>query len=130
MTFFVISLHSFLRIMTDEQAASILSQHGFSTALFAPAWTYEHFSTATPSSEELPIAVAVDRSMWEGIMLPDELGCDCRRGKPHHTEFYRSNPIIKQIDEFPTGSNQFFETHFSKGYEEISSPGDEAGAFF
>ena len=104
----------------------MLSQHGFSAAIFAPAWTYEHFSTDILRSSEPPIAKAVDRAMWEGVTLPEELDCDCRKGKPHHTMFYKSNPITKQIEEFPAGSNQFFETHFARGFEEIPKSGEEA----
>ena len=113
-----------LRIMM-EQAASVLCQHGLSTAIFAPAWPYEHFSTVISQGMERTIAKAVDRSMWEGVILPEELGCDCRKGRPHHTLFYRSNPIIGQFNELPSGSNQFFETHFNREINDVSPSRDE-----
>lgn len=94
-----------------------LAEHGFSTAVFGPAWTHEHFSTSppidAPAANSIPIAKAVDRSMWKGFCLPDELGCDCRKGRPHHTKSYRSEPITKYAREYPAGSVLFLETNFS-----------------
>ena len=95
-----------------------LADEGFSTAIFGPAWTHEHFSTSAmrkpPNGCVLSIAKAVDRSMWEGFTLPDELGCDCRKGRPHHSKDYRLNAIIKSAREYPAGSGTFLKTSFSR----------------
>lgn len=97
-----------------------LAEHRFSTAVFGPAWTHEHFSTSSlidaPASNAISIAKAVDGSMWKGFCLPDELGCDCRKGRPHHTKDYRSEPIIKYAREYPAGSVLFLETNFSGAF--------------
>lgn len=97
---------------------SFLSANGFSTAMFGPAWAYEHFTAFNISSGIKPsIAHQVDDSMWTGICLPDELYCDCREGKPHHTDFYQSHAIIEFAQEYPTGSSRFFETRFVQAFQ-------------
>ncbi len=97
-----------------------LAEHGFSTAVFGPAWTHEHFSTSpltdAPEGDTTTIAKAVNQSMWEGFYLPEELTCDCRKARPHHTRYYRSEPIIKHAREYPAGSHSFFETNFSRAF--------------
>lgn len=96
-----------------------LKSVGFSTAIFAPAWTYEHFSnihSVDSNISETSLAKAVDRSMWEGSSLPENLGCDCLKGKPHHTETYKTHPITKHAGEFPAGSSTFFHTHFRNAF--------------
>ena len=67
-------------------------------------------SSANPFDQS--IRTSVSESIWQGAVLPPNLDCDCR-GRPHHTEQYRANPIIKSATEFPVGSASFFETDFS-----------------
>ena len=96
-----------------------LAEHGFSTAIFGPAWAHEHFSTSadgTYGGAENSIAKAVDRSMWKGVLLPKELGCDCRKGRPHHNQYYTLEPIVKSACEYPAGSNSFLETDFGQAF--------------
>lgn len=101
-------------------AMSALSSNGFSSAIFAPAWAYEHFSTCSTWSinpgSKASIAHQVDDSMWIGTRLPDELHCDCRKGKPHHTVFYQSHAIVESAQEYPQGSSRFFETKFVQAF--------------
>ena len=100
----------------------ILSGYGFSTAVFAPAWPYEHFSAAISDFKRSDsIAKNVDRSLWTGSTLWDELDCDCQSSKPHHTMHYKSNPIIKYAFEYPAGSSHFFESAFGKGFKRVFS---------
>ena len=61
-------------------------------------------------------AKAVDQSMWEGFTLPEDLGCDCHKGEPHHSQYYRPLPIVKSAREYPAGSNSFLETNFSRAF--------------
>ena len=61
----------------------------------------------------------VDRSMWEGSVLPDDLECGCRKGRPHHREGYRTSPIICSAQQFPVGSSKFFETDFRRPFEKL-----------
>ena len=92
-----------------------LAGDGFSTAIFGPAWTYEHFSTF-PNGNTMPIAKAVHRSMWEGFALPEELNCDCHKDRAHHSTDYRSNPIVNSARQYPAGSSLFLETNFSPAF--------------
>lgn len=61
-----------MRRLTSFQAIHLLANQGFSTAIFGPAWTHEHFPKGSLHGE--PMAQAVQRSMWEGASLPQELG--------------------------------------------------------
>ncbi len=106
------------RGFTDHknQAMSVLADRGFSTAIFGPAWTHEHFSSSSSPSESSD-AESVQRSMWEGWPLPAELSCDCCEGMPHHTSFYQANPILAYAREYPVGSATFLETDFQETFE-------------
>ena len=102
--------HSACHHLADKctKAVRKLAENDFSTAIFAPAWTHEHFSTASHES----IAASVERSMWEGLSLPSDLHCECTKGKPHHTLEYRSYPLVRSAREYPVGSSVFFSTDF------------------
>jgi len=99
-----------------------LAQAGFSTAVFAPGWPFEHFDTsllkATDAAPTTSMAEAVDRSVWEGHSLPVDLGCDCRKGKPHHTNAYRKHPILRHAREYPAGSSSYFHSDFTKAFRQ------------
>lgn len=64
----------------------------------------------------MSVAKAVDKSMWEGTSLPNDLKCDCLKGRPHHVADYKSNPIIKYAKEHPAGSSKFFHTDFQGAF--------------
>ncbi|KAL8758976.1 MAG: hypothetical protein Q9184_003756 [Pyrenodesmia sp. 2 TL-2023] len=104
-------------------AMSLLSASGFSTAMFAPAWVYEHFPTSAPVGsglkDEPSIAHQVDESLWTGVPLPDNLLCDCRKGRPHHTKYYRNHPITRYAQQYAAGSSRFFETRFIPAFRPI-----------
>lgn len=101
-------------------AVRALAQTSFSATVFAPAWTYEHFATSLPIESECrrgaSIASQVDRSMWEGFTLPKDLGCDCHKGKPHHTPEYQNCAIIDWVMEYPAGSGSFLQTDFAQPF--------------
>lgn len=107
--------------LTFFQAVSALAQAGFSATIFAPAWTYEHFSTSSPMEPDgscaASVASKVDRSMWEGCSLPEELDCDCCKGKPHHTREYQEYPIVDWAVEHPAGSTTYFQTDFTQVFQ-------------
>ena len=108
---------------------SVLASNGFSTAMFAPAWAYEHFTiSGSPdigSGKEPSIANQVDESLWTGKSLPDDLYCDCRKGRPHHTDYYKNHPIVKYAHEYPAGSSSFFETRFAKAFQPYIGNGSD-----
>ena len=56
--------------------------------------------------------------MWKGSNLPNDLDCDCKYGKPHHTDLYQENAITKYAREFPAGTSMFFQTDFQQAFEE------------
>lgn len=105
---------------------SVLSESGFSTAVFAPAWAYEHFPRSTSallgSKERTSIASQVDESLWTGVPLPEQLTCDCK-GRPHHTEYYRNHYITRYAQQYPAGSSHFFETNFAQAFQPLSVKG-------
>jgi len=99
-----------------------LAESGFSAAVFGPGWTHEHFPVSSANGKS--IAQSVERSVWEGTLLPDELDCDCRKGRPHHTQDYEMNPVVKFAREFPVGSPSFFYTNFRGAFELSANPED------
>lgn len=102
-----------------------LNQADFSAAVFAPGWAYEHFNTSSTNSTDgapaTTMARAVDRSVWEGTALPVEVGCDCRKGKPHHTKDYRKHPILRHAREYPAGSSSYFHSDFARAFVQDSN---------
>ncbi|KAI9815696.1 MAG: hypothetical protein M1827_002092 [Pycnora praestabilis] len=88
-------------------AVSELAKLKLSGAMFAPAWTFEHFPKCSR---------AVESSVWEGSKLPPNLGCDCKLGHPHDTHHYIEHPITMHAREYPSGSSQFFFTDFSRAF--------------
>ena len=94
-----------------------LADAGVSTAIFAPAWTHEHFSAELNGLES--ISDKVNQSMWEGCTLPEQLLCDCK-GRPHHTPSYQLHPILNSSIHYPAGSADFFYTDFSPAFQILS----------
>ena len=106
----------------DRQAMRVLAKGRYSTAIFAPAWSYEHFPTSVPASTAcLPgvesIAKAVDRSVWEGFALPENLCCGCRQGRPHRHGDYQNTPIVASSREYPAGSSCYLHTDFTRAFK-------------
>ena len=102
----------------------MLAQEGFSAAVFAPAWTYEHFPVCPfhhPNGTPMPsMARSVERALWEGCQLPVEVCCSCH-GRPHHTRDYRKHPILHYAREFPAGSLSYLYTDFTKAFLSASN---------
>ena len=117
------------------QATNVLAGNGFSAAIFAPGWPYEHFSKSVeaPGSRRKPLgseveapeselkrseseAEAVERSMWEGKPLPEGLECSCKKGQPHDRGGYKTHPILNTAREYPAGSASFLETDFQQAF--------------
>lgn len=84
-----------------------LASMGLSAGVFAPAWPYEHFDRQHK---------AVERAMWDGAELPNDLLCSCGRDTPHSRVDYCANPITKFAREYPAGSESFFYTDFQKSF--------------
>ena len=100
---------------------SVLAEAGFSTAIFGPAWTHEHFSTS--AGRAASTAECVEQAMWLGKLLPSDLGCDCHERQPHQTHEYVGAPIVDHAREFPAGSAHFFETDFGSAFQRVANSG-------
>ncbi|MCJ1324349.1 hypothetical protein MMC10_001011 [Thelotrema lepadinum] len=98
-------------------AMRTLADSGVSTAIFAPGWTHEHFSTDLNGLQS--ISDKVNQSMWEGRTLPQQLLCGCK-GRPHHTSSYQLHSILNSSIQYPAGSSEFFYTNFRPAFR-ISS---------
>ena len=90
-----------------------LADAGVSTAIFAPAWTHEHFSVKLNGL--MSTADEVSRSLWEGVPLPNGLKCDCK-GTAHYSPAYQSNAILDSAVEYPAGSLNYFYSDFSSAF--------------
>ncbi|KAF1844534.1 glycoside hydrolase family 85 protein [Cucurbitaria berberidis CBS 394.84] len=87
-------------------AVSKLAELGFSAGIFAPAWSFEHFPDR---------GRAVERAIWEGSTLPQDLDCSCGHRSTRHQPNLES-PIIRSASEFAAGSEAFFYTDFSRAF--------------
>lgn len=93
-------------------AVAKLAELGFSAGLFGPAWPFEHCQQH---------AIEVDRSVWDGDVLPSILNCGCGDDNPHHTPLYERNPIFRKAVEFPMSSSLFFDTKFIRAIRPYSA---------
>jgi hypothetical protein len=87
-------------------AVDKLSELGLSAGVFAPAWTFEHFTGGHSR--------AIEKSVWEGLPLP-EITCSCGDVAVQHPS-NRGNGIARSAIQFPAGSDSFFYTDFSRGF--------------
>jgi hypothetical protein len=90
-----------------------LAELGLSAGIFGPAWPYEHFDRLSDSR-------AVEKAMWAGAALPEELHCDCVLRSRHSIEGYMDCSILQSAQEFPTGSDTFFYTEFNQAFEAVT----------
>lgn len=86
-------------------AVTELARLGLSAGVFAPAWSFEHF----PGHGR-----AVERAMWEGTPLPEDLECSC--GTSRHQPNLET-PIMRSAGECAAGSETFFYTDFSRAFD-------------
>ncbi|KAI9657088.1 MAG: hypothetical protein M1821_003254 [Bathelium mastoideum] len=84
-----------------------LARVGGAVGIFGPAMPFEHFGKN---------ANAVDRSIWEGLPLPEDLGCDCGDTVQ---DFHPENvayPILRHAKQHAAGSRNFFYTNFERAF--------------
>lgn len=91
-----------------------LADAAVSTAIFAPGWSHEHFSSKLNGLTS--VSDKVSEAMWEGTDLPEELPCDCD-GSPHHTASYQIYPILRSSAIHSAGSPQYFFTDFRSAFQ-------------
>lgn len=106
--------------MNLSQAVNALANLNFSTAIFAPGWTFEHFREGTVQSDHARKAPQagrlVEQTMWEGAKLPTNLQCNCTKGIEQHRLYFQNHPIVRHAREYPAGSATYFETDFNRAF--------------
>lgn len=85
-------------------AVAKLAEIGISAAVFAPAWTFEHF----PGHGDI-----AEQAVWDAGALPKNLDCACGKASEHHP---RGKAIVPFARQFAAGSEQFFYTDFARGF--------------
>ncbi|KAF1944865.1 hypothetical protein EJ02DRAFT_509822 [Clathrospora elynae] len=98
-------------------AVAKLAELGFSAGIFAPAWSFEHFPSYGRD---------IERVVWQGAVLPNDLDCSCGDCASRHRP-NKEFAIINTAREYPVGSESFFYTDFSRAF---GLHGDEAKEFF
>ena len=92
-------------------AINKLAEMGLSAGVFAPAWSFEHFS----GNGVLNHSLEIDNAMWEGRgvleSLPDN-SCSCGDASQRHS-VNREHPMLRASKQFPAGDDKFFYTDFS-----------------
>ncbi|KAH7412151.1 glycosyl hydrolase family 85-domain-containing protein [Phaeosphaeria sp. MPI-PUGE-AT-0046c] len=86
-------------------AVAKLAEMGMSAGVFAPAWSFEHFSRCRHS---------IQRVMWEGRELPKNTECSCGNALIRHQA--SGPPIITNAMLHPAGSESFFYTDFTRAF--------------
>ncbi|KAF2711022.1 glycoside hydrolase family 85 protein [Pleomassaria siparia CBS 279.74] len=95
-------------------AVTKLADFGLSVGIFAPAWSFEHF----PGHGR-----TIERAMWCGEVLPENIECSCGNLRLQHPP-NRGYPITRSARQFPAGSEFFFYTDFTRAFgshEEVQS---------
>jgi hypothetical protein len=85
---------------------------GVGVGLFAPAWSWEHFSVNQ--------GPAVNQTVWEGVDLPPDTRCGCFQDTgtiKDHTMLLPGCGITKSATRSKAGTTSFFWTDFARAYE-------------
>lgn len=90
---------------TTGVAVTKLADFGLSAGIFAPAWSYEHFPGRGKE---------VERAMWEGDALPDDLTCSCGDVSRHCPK--EGFSVTERARAYPVGSDTFFYTNFARAF--------------
>ncbi|KAM3422612.1 hypothetical protein BST61_g101 [Cercospora zeina] len=85
----------------------VLRELGLNVGIFAPGWSYEHFSRQNS---------AVESAVWRGTPLPKDLPCECNPQRPHDTAPYQQHGLIEYAKAFPAGSATFFHSTFERAF--------------
>lgn len=86
-------------------AVAKLAEMGMSAGIFAPAWSFEHFSHH---------GRGIQRTMWEGEEFPRGTECPCGNDSIRHRA--TGPPIITNAMLHPAGSEMFFYTDFLRAF--------------
>ena len=83
-----------------------IADYCLSVGIFAPAWSFEHFPDHGRHLE---------RAVWEGESLPDNIQCSCGDCEFRHP-LNREWPILRTAKERVAGSEHLFYTDFSRAF--------------
>ncbi|KAF2471303.1 uncharacterized protein BDR25DRAFT_285829 [Lindgomyces ingoldianus] len=87
-------------------AVAKLADIGLSVGIFAPAWSFEHFPG---------YGRTVERAVWDGYDLSDDLDCSCGDRSGRHPS-NRGSPTTRSAAQYAAGSEMFFYTDFSRAF--------------
>ena len=96
-------------------AVKELKQRGLGTAIFASAWSSEHFNRGED----------VDRFMWGGKPAlnsnkPNGPQCDCSTHLQQHIRSdLAANSIVESAQRYPSGSSSFFHTDYAQAVSRL-----------
>ncbi|KAF2033490.1 hypothetical protein EK21DRAFT_58633 [Setomelanomma holmii] len=91
---------------TTGMAVSKLADITLAAGVFAPAWSFEHFPGHGRN---------IERTVWEGEALPNDLECSCGNATSRHQPI-EGFSIIAHARVFPAGSDSFFYTDFTRAF--------------
>lgn len=95
-------------------AVAKLAEMGMSSGIFAPAWSFEHFSHC---------GRGIQRAMWEGGEFPKNTECSCGNVSVRHQA--TGPPIIANAMLHPAGSENFFFTDFTRAFAHSEDDKDQ-----
>ncbi|CAN9346382.1 unnamed protein product [Alternaria sp. RS040] len=87
-------------------AVAKMADYGLPVGIFAPAWSFEHFPDHGRHLE---------RAVWEGESLPENIQCSCGDCEFRHP-LNREWPILRTAKERVAGSEHLFYTNFSRAF--------------
>lgn len=89
-----------------------LKQAGLNAGIFAPGWSFEHFSEHNRT---------IERAIWDGEKMPKAVICECGPGSLHSSVAYEGHGIGRSVDASPAGSASFMHMDFRRAFTSTSS---------
>ena len=90
-------------------AVAELARQGVSSAVFAPAWSFEHFFKVEDAEK-------VENAMLKGTALSQDPDCGCGNSNQHRPELYQLHSILDSAKTFPAGSHEYLYTDFNRAF--------------
>lgn len=87
-------------------AVAMVAELGLSVGVFAPAWTFEHFSGHGRE---------VEQTLWDGADLPTDATCPCGDPGTRHQP-NKTMSVTTSARMYNAGSETFFFTDFSQAF--------------
>lgn len=98
-------------------AVAKLAEMGMSAGIFAPAWSFEHFSHH---------GNGIQRTMWDGKEFPRGTECPCGDASIYHQ--IKGPPIATNAMAYPSGSETLFYTDFLRAFTDYQDDEEQMHA--